>query len=45
MCLLCFVGSWLQTPRLYKYIKSVEPYLCLFLTTRFLQDPIHKNKQ
>ena len=21
----CFVGSWLQTPRWYKYRKSVEP--------------------
>ena len=25
--------------------KSVEPYLCLFSVTRFLQDPTNKNKQ
>ena len=25
--------------------KSVEPYLCLFSITRFLQDPTDKNKQ
>ena len=29
-CFLVVVGSWLQTPRWYKYRKSVEPYLCLF---------------
>ena len=33
------MGSWIQTPRWYKYRKSVEPYLCLFSNLRFLQDP------
>ena len=32
-------GHRLQTPRWYKYRKSVEPYLCLFSNLRFLQDP------
>ena len=41
----CFVGHRLQTPHRYKYTKSVEPYLCLFSVTRFLQDPTNKNKQ
>ena len=38
-----FFGSWLLTAREYKR-KSVEPYLCLFSITRFLQDPTNKNK-
>ena len=38
------MGHWLQTPRWYKYTKSVEPYLCLFSDLRFLQDPTNKNK-
>ena len=29
-----FLGYRLQTPRWYKYTKSVEPYLCLFSITR-----------
>ena len=40
------LGSWLQTPRWYKYRKSVEPYLCLFSITRFWNTyPIRISKQ
>ena len=44
-CTECFVGCWLQTPRWYKYRKSVEPYLCLFSFLRYRKDLASKNKQ
>ena len=40
------MGHRFQTPRWYKYTKSVEPYLCLFFVSRFWNTyPIRISKQ
>ena len=40
-----FIAYMIPLQSIYKYTKSVEPYLCLFSLLRFLQDPTDKNKQ